>query len=123
MILAILILLADNKSDLSPQKDSLNGVFLNYSRIGSELREVFVGDDISFGVDIDPSVEQQLPWTFGIFTVKAEPAPAQNMDRTKKNNNGDKAPPTNNPLITIKTPTKPTTNPNPTNTATTVAAS
>ncbi|XP_017089195.2 uncharacterized protein [Drosophila bipectinata] len=119
------VMVVKRKTLFIKELDARNGVFLNYSRIGSELHEVFVGDDISFGVEIDPMVEQELPITFGIFTVKAEPAPLAILD-LKKRNNGDRAPPTNNPPIKVvaqppNTATNPKSNPNPSKIGNTVA--
>ncbi|XP_017005726.2 uncharacterized protein [Drosophila takahashii] len=63
--------------------EALNGVFLNYSeeRIGLGLREISVGDDLSFGVKVNGDEELEIPTSFGIFTVKSkEPDSTDPMD-------------------------------------------
>ncbi|XP_016970960.1 uncharacterized protein LOC108038639 [Drosophila rhopaloa] len=60
--------------------EALNGVFVNYSqdRVGVELREIYEGDDLSFGIKLEvPEGILQIPLTFGIFTVKKVSPPGQ----------------------------------------------
>ncbi|XP_017114880.1 uncharacterized protein LOC108137616 isoform X2 [Drosophila elegans] len=56
------------------REDARNGVFINYSqdRLGVIPREIFEGDDLSFGVKLEGDGELELPVTFGIFTLKAD---------------------------------------------------
>ncbi|KAH8368162.1 hypothetical protein KR084_007868, partial [Drosophila pseudotakahashii] len=51
-----------------------NGVYVNYSqeRVGEGLRELFVGDYLSFGVKVKIDDKPELLTSFGIFTVKTE---------------------------------------------------
>ncbi|EDV47316.1 protein phosphatase 1 regulatory inhibitor subunit PPP1R8 homolog [Drosophila erecta] len=54
--------------------ETYNGVFINYSleRVGTEWQELSVGDDLCFGVKLYGEVAEEIPITFGIFTVKEE---------------------------------------------------
>ncbi|KAH8368149.1 hypothetical protein KR084_007687, partial [Drosophila pseudotakahashii] len=54
--------------------EARNGVYVNYSqeRVGGGLREISVGDDLSFGVKVKLNDKPELPTSFGIFTVKTE---------------------------------------------------
>ncbi|XP_052850322.1 uncharacterized protein LOC128260983 [Drosophila gunungcola] len=54
--------------------EARNGVFLNYSqdRLGVIPREIFEGDDLSFGVKLEGDGELEIPVTLGIFTLKAK---------------------------------------------------
>ncbi|KAH8419818.1 hypothetical protein KR009_002899 [Drosophila setifemur] len=57
-----------------------NGVFVNGQRVGTSILELMEGDDVCFGVDVDGSLEQELPVSFGIFTVQVEyPNPLQSL--------------------------------------------
>eukprot|EP00099_Drosophila_melanogaster_P026721 NP_727787.1 hog [Drosophila melanogaster] len=53
--------------------ESIHGIYLNFKehRLGSEFYEIFVGDDVAFGV---ATFGQELgtPLTYGCFTVRSE---------------------------------------------------